>query len=81
MSERDEVREARTLSLADEIRYRMRHEIWEMSTMSGSREDNPWHKMLEDYYNNGKPIPFYRPYIPLQWVDLKELEKQDDTER
>lgn len=26
MSERDEVREARTLSLADEIRYRMRHE-------------------------------------------------------
>lgn len=49
--------------------------------MSGSKEDNPWHKMLEDYYNNGTPIPFYRPYIPLQWVDLKELEKQDDTER
>lgn len=42
---------------------------------------DPFRKMLEDYYTNGTPIPFYRPYIPLQWVNLKELEKQDDTER
>lgn len=46
--------------------------------MSGSREDNPWYKMLEDYYNNGTPIPFYRPYIPIQWVDVKELDRVID---
>lgn len=36
-----------------------------------------WEQMLKDHYE-GRPIPFYRPYIPIQWVDWG---KQDDTKR
>lgn len=41
-----------------------------MTDNTGSIE--PFRAMLEDYYKNGTPIPFYRPYIPLQWVDAEQ---------
>ena len=28
-------------------------------------------QMLEDYYSGNAPLPVYRPFIPIQWVDAK----------
>jgi hypothetical protein len=31
-----------------------------------------WETMLKDYYSGKSPLPAYRPYIPIQWVDAKK---------
>jgi hypothetical protein len=38
-------------------------------------------QMLEDYYSGNAPLPVYRPFVPLQWVELKDLEKPFPPER
>ena len=67
-----------TILLTDEVILRIVKLCVQEMFPERTGSADPFRKMLEDYYKDGTPIPFYKPYIPLQWDELDKENKEEE---